>query len=635
MKRVTSRVLIALAAAALLAGVASADRGDQAAATATVSGIVTTGAAPGRPLRRVTVTLQASALRAPISAVTGDDGRFVLTGIQAGQYLVRASRPGYVDTVLGAPPGGILGAPVVVGEGEHVTGLAIHLPPGGVITGTVRHPDGRPARDARLQVAPVRTVDGRRRVRFNVGLGMVETDDRGIYRRFGLPPGEYIVQLMVGAPGAGAEAVRRTSADEVAWAERLVDDSSGPGAGARAGATSEPPPGPTMAPAPIYYPGTTSLETARVITLDAGEEQSGIDLVIEHVPAVRVSGIVRDPQGQPQAGVTVRLNDSGDAESMADMLGALIGRGARTDANGAFTIDDVPPGEYEVAVSATRAGAEPETGPGRSGAPDITSMFAAMFGRSGAGVLHAAAPVVVAGADVGGVELLLAEGSTVSGRVVFEGTAEPPAPSTIHVMLAGVSGGSSPVEQAMSMMQGTAAPVTEDRTFAVRGVPPNQYRVTVTMPGGFMGAMLPDATWVLKSVVGPDGADLADTPFDLSPGRDLEGLVITLTDRPAVISGSVIDAAGRPVSAFPILIFSTDPSHWIAGSRRVQMAQPASDGTYKVSGLPAGEYYVGAVTAIELDDLYDPSFLQQVAPIAFRITIADGETKEQDLRIGG
>jgi hypothetical protein len=607
---------------------------EPAPGTATVSGIVVTGDAPARPLRRVTVTLLSASLTAPISAVTGDDGRFELTGVAAGHYTVRASRPGYVDTVLGAPPGGILGAPIAVAEGERLTGISIPMPRGGVITGTVRFANGRPAREVEVQVSPIRTVDGRRRARFTTGLGMVHTDDRGMYRQFGLPPGEYVVQLTAGgSPMRGAAAVRRTSADEIAWAERLVADASGSPAGSPARA--EPPPGRAMTLAPIYYPGTTSLETARAIALEAGEERSGIDLIMEYVPAVRVTGVVRAPDGSPQPGATVRLNPAGEAQSPADIIGALLGRGAQSDATGAFAIDDVPPGEYTLMAQAARAAdagaAEAETGP-----PNLMAMFSTMFGRGGgAGALHAAAPVVVTGADVEGVELRLAEGSTVSGRVVFEGTTDPPSPSTMQVMLAAVSESASAMEQALSMAQGASGQVASDLTFAIRGVPPDRYRATVILPGSMFGAMLPNAVWAVKSIRAADGTDLADVPFDLIPGRDLEGLVATLTDRPAVLSGTVLDGEGRPSSAFPIIIFSTDSSHWMVGSRRVQQVRPASDGTYRITGLPAGEYYVGAVTTLELDDLYAPAFLQQIVPIAFTIAIADGEAKEQDLRIGG
>jgi hypothetical protein len=67
----------------------------------------------------------------------------------------------------------------------------------------------------------------------------------------------------------------------------------------------------------------------------------------------------------------------------------------------------------------------------------------------------------------------------------------------------------------------------------------------------------------------------------------------------------------------------------------VQTARPASDGKYKVTGLPGGEYFVVAVTAVDRSEVYDPLFLEQLVPVAFKITIKDGEKKTQDLRLGG
>ena len=606
---------------------------EQSAGTASVSGVVVTGDAPGQPLRRVTVTLMSAALRAPLSAVTGDDGRFELTGVAAGQYIVRASRPGYVDTVLGATSGGVLGSPVAVADGERLSGISIHVPRGGVITGTVRFPNGRPAREADVLVSPTRTVAGRRRSRLATGLGVVRTDDRGVYRQFGLPPGEYVVQVMAGlAPMRGGDSVRWTTPDELTWAERLAAGATG--AATASTARPAPPQGRVMTLAAVYYPGTTSLELAQTIALHPAEERIGIDLVMEYVPTARVAGTVRGPDGSLWPGATVRLVSAGELQTPADVMGAMVGRAATTSgASGSFVLEEVPPGDYTVTAQAPRPGArasqdDPST-------PNLMSMFQQVFGRGGADALHATAPVVVTGADVEGVELRLAGGATISGRVVFEGTTDPPSPSTIQVMLARVSDSVSSMEQAMAMMGGASAQVSSDLTFAIRGVPPDRYRATVTMPGTMFGTLMPTATWTLKSTRAADGTDLADVPFEVEPGRDIDGLVVTLTDRPSVLSGRVVDAAGQSVSAFPIIVFSTDSTHWLAGSRRVQQARPASDGTYRITGLPAGEYYVGAVTTLELDDLYDPSFLQQIVPIAFTITIADGETREQDLRVGG
>jgi len=322
--RIAGAIAIVVAAAGLATAQTPArDTSPSQPGTATVSGVVTTIDEPGRPLRRVTVTLQSANLRAPISAITGDDGRFVLTGVAAGHYTVAATRQGYVNTVLGAPPGSILGSPLAVADGEQVAGLSLRMPRGGVITGMVRFPSGRPARDMQVQVSPVRMVNGRRQARMIQGLSVVNTDDRGIYRHFGLAPGEYVVQLMTGVgPAARRSAVRRTSADEVAWAERLVADDAA--AAAQAAAQAQPEPGRMMTLAPIYYPGTPSLETAQTISLQPGEARSGVDLVLEYVPAVRLSGTVRAPDGSPHAGATVRLSSEDGGEPIADVLGGRV-----------------------------------------------------------------------------------------------------------------------------------------------------------------------------------------------------------------------------------------------------------------------------------------------------------------------
>ena len=70
-------------------------------------------------------------------------------------------------------------------------------------------------------------------------------------------------------------------------------------------------------------------------------------------------------------------------------------------------------------------------------------------------------------------------------------------------------------------------------------------------------------------------------------------------------------------------------------SRHVQTARPSSDGQFKVTGLPGGEYYVCAVTAVDRAEQYDPAFLEQLVGVATKITIADGEKKVLPLKLGG
>ncbi len=595
-----------------------------ASGSASVSGIVTTDEASPRPLRRVRVALQSADLRAPIAAVTDDAGRFVLQGVVAGHYTVLASRPGYVDTILGASPGSFLGAPVAVADGEHVTGLNIRLPRGAVITGMVRYPGGRPAQGMQVQVSPVKTVDGKRRTRFTAAMSMAQTDDRGVYRQFGLAPGEYVVQVVViGGPAGLSTAQRQTTSNEATWGDRMASTESW---------TSPPPAGRLETFAPVYYPGTTDLAAAQVITVAAGEERDGIDVTIESVPTARLSGRVFDADGQPRAGVTVRLNGK-VGSTLTDMIGALVGRGGRSDADGVFSVEAVPPGEYTLTAQAAPAGDTSKPAAADAQANLMTMMSGLFGGGNTAGSLYASEAVVVSGQDMSNLDLRLRPGVTMSGTLVFEGSAERPK-GAMQVTLVPVSGNASAIGLAMSMFQGANGPVAPDMTFSVKGIMPNQYRASVNLPGMMFGQAMPNAVWTLKSIRAGSGPDLADTPFAIEPGRDLTGVTVTLTDRPVVLSGKVLDAQARPSSAFPIIVFSTNPTHWSPGSRRVQQVRPASDGSYRLSGLPAGEYYIGAVTTLDLEDVFDPLFLQQIVPIAFKITLAEGETRQQDLKLG-
>jgi 5-hydroxyisourate hydrolase-like protein (transthyretin family) len=623
---------LAVAAAVVRAQTAQAPARDATRAptgTASVSGTVTTDEPSPRPLRQVRVALQSADLRAPIAAVTDDAGRFLLQGVVAGHYTVIASRPGYVDTILGAESGSFFGAPIAVADGEQVTGLSIRLPRGAVITGTVRFPGGRPAPGIQVQVSQVKSVDGKRRTRFLTGLGLVmaTTDDRGVYRQFGLAPGDYVVQLgVVGGPPGQSQAQRQTTSNEASWGDRMA-------ASAGDAWTTPPPVGRVEAFAPVYYPGTTDIDRAQVITIAAGEERDGIDVTVEFVPTARLTGRVFDVDGQPRAGVTVRLNGK-VGSSLMDMVGALIGRGGRTDADGAYVVEAVPPGEYTITVQAAPAG-DTSKPPAADAQANIMTMVSGMFGGgNSAGSLYAVEPVVVAGQDISNLDLRLRPGVTMSGTVVFDGSADRPK-GAMQVTVVPVAGNTSTVGLALTMFQGANAPVGPDLTFSVKGIMPNRYRASINLPGVMFGQAMPNATWVLRSVRVGDGPDLADTPFAIETGRDITGVTITLTDKPIVLSGKVLDAQGRPSSAFPILVFSTNPAHWVPGSRRVQQVRPASDGSYRLPGLPAGEYYVGAVTTLDLEDLFDPLFLTQVVPLAFRITLAEGETRQQDLKLGG
>jgi hypothetical protein len=70
----------------------------------------------------------------------------------------------------------------------------MRLPHGSVITGVVRSSSGAPLPGAGVLVAGIQAgTTGPRNLLPT--LQPLTTDDRGVYRAFGLPPGDYVVQV--------------------------------------------------------------------------------------------------------------------------------------------------------------------------------------------------------------------------------------------------------------------------------------------------------------------------------------------------------------------------------------------------------------------------------------------------------
>ncbi|MFN7977876.1 MAG: carboxypeptidase-like regulatory domain-containing protein [Vicinamibacterales bacterium] len=86
----------------------------------------------------------------------------------------------------------------------------------------------------------------------------------------------------------------------------------------------------------------------------------------------------------------------------------------------------------------------------------------------------------------------------------------------------------------------------------------------------------------------------AGTPVDLAAGQTLEKLTIALP-RGSVITGRIVDEYGEPLTGAQVQALRNG---WVSGARRLQ-AVGAGDrtddqGTYRIFGLPPGEYLVTA-----------------------------------------
>jgi len=586
----------------------------------------------GRPLRRVSVSLQLGLLSAPRTVVTDDEGRAVFTAVTPGNYLLIAFKPGYVRTYYGSKtPGRGPGVAVAVLEGKTVPELRLKVPRGAVIGGTVRGVSGRPAANQTVQVLSPNALKNLSLEALNESTSTVATtDDRGIYRVYGLAPGSYIVSV---SSSGMREEFRQVTSEQLQWASAL--SSSGTLA-----AATEPPPPPPSAPASfstVFYPGTAVAADAQPVTVEAGQERLGVDFGITLVPTAQISGRLVDPEGRPQPNQSVTLRAPASSPMGLEFIESIgFGGGGRTGPDGAFTLTGVKPGRYTVSARATiKAPNEPAA----TAQANAMGEALAMLGMGG-GTHWASEEIAVAGRDISDLTLVLKPSLTITGKVIYEASTlkAPEDMTTVRLALTSVSNEPTSAVTTMlqSMLGGSSVTVAADGTFVAKGLSPGKYRIMTA--GGVLAALAPAETradgWTLKSVMA-GGRDVADTGLDVKD--NVSNVTVTFTDRPSELTGTVFDQAGRVTPEFPIVVFSTDKTYWVSGSRRVTQARPASDGTFKVTGLPAGDYFVCAVTAVEQSELADPAFLEQLAASSYKIkiTMRAGEKTVQDLKLGG
>ena len=141
-------------------------------------------------------------------------------------------------------------------------------------------------------------------------------------------------------------------------------------------------------------------------------------------------------------------------------------------------------------------------------------------------------------------------------------------------------------------------------------------------------------SWTLKSAVA-NGRETLDSGLEVKPNENVADAVLTFTDRPTELSGTLQDATGRPASEYFIVLYPSDRAFWTAPSRRIAQTRPASDGRFTIRGLPPGEYLLAAVTDAEPGEWMDPSFLTRLVPASIRVSLLEGQRKTQDIRIAG
>jgi hypothetical protein len=139
-------------------------------------------------------------------------------------------------------------------------------------------------------------------------------------------------------------------------------------------------------------------------------------------------------------------------------------------------------------------------------------------------------------------------------------------------------------------------------------------------------------SWTLKRV-SLDGEDLTDTPYELRPSENIEGLRVVLTDRVTDVSGSVSDARGQQLKEFVVVVQPAREMEATTLQRFLQTARPDQDGGFRVRGIPPGDYVATAIEVLEQGREWDPEYRPQLREAGRRFSIREGESIDLDLKL--
>ncbi len=385
-----------------------------------VQAVSSAAQALGRPqltVANIQSQLSSFSGRTAPTATSDRDGRFTFANVTPGPYTVRVQKDGY----FGRPEGGNYPATAAI----HVSVVAketkdasLSMIPGALIGGRVFGADGQLLSNAIVNAL---------RVSYPLGYAVLEgqvskgTDDRGDFRLFWLPPGDYYL-------------------------------------------TAEPPraaPTPGGAPAgqgiKTFYPGVTAVTEAKMVSIKGGEETLGMDIVIRPISLFKVSGQVSSliPPPAPQldapavnAAVLVLLSPDGNAPDDTKQVGTV----PLLPTNGQFEIP-VLPGIYDLFARVPDAASQ-----AAGGAPQA-------WGR---------ARLDVRDTNINNVLITIPPSVEVKGTVTAPGGRIPGA-IRIQLMPDEPSAAKIPAYQQVSRR---SVPVNAEGAFSVTAVPEGRFRIS-------------------------------------------------------------------------------------------------------------------------------------------------------------
>ena len=226
-----------------------------------------------------------------LRATTDYEGNYRISDVPAGNYSTYPLAPALAVDKADASP------LLTIKAGESIRDVNFAMVRGGVITGQITNRDGQPVVEESVMVTPVDPPPYA-----HTYYRGIHTDDRGIYRAFGLRPGKY--RVSVGQPKALPVHVQRATRQ-------------------------------------TFYPSVTEVDKATVIEVTDGSEAIDINIVTAgFYSTFNVSGRIIDSAGAPVPGALLGIQQR-DGNTTISTTGPNA-----TNSKGEFKLQNVLPGKY-------------------------------------------------------------------------------------------------------------------------------------------------------------------------------------------------------------------------------------------------------------------------------------------------
>jgi protocatechuate 3,4-dioxygenase beta subunit len=337
---------------------------------------------------------------------------------------------------------------------------------------------------------------------------------------------------------------------------------------------------PRRVPRPSCYPSAVGEDEASPVAVE-DRDVEGIEIRAPRVAMVSVAGTVVTAAGEMGSRTQVTLTTIRRGMPTGS-VGTTIGE------DGRFTIVNIVPGAYVLSASSEPASRE----------------------RQGTGLEYGEVDLGTLSTDLDGVVIAMHPPVHVAGRMVFEGAAAPRLDAPVVVARRGKTRGGAP--------GWSDARVGADLTFTLTNLFGPQRLIVSGVPRG----------WVVKSVR-YRGRDITNTFAEFRNGPD--ELEIVLSDRGAILTGTVADERGNPAAGARVFMFPADADR--RNPQALSFGGVLKDGRFTLPPHRADDYLVLAVDAADAERFTDERSYEQLAPYAERVTLLENDRRAIDLRV--